>query len=100
MAPKSNSIIDSVEAATERVADIHEKSVATSKKASEAYMSSYEKAVVALVDTYEKAATATKVDWVASIASLQADASRELTRAYTSTVRELVPEMFGMAAAS
>ena len=65
--PKSDPITESVEAAAERVADLHEKSVAQSKKASEAYLSSYEKAVVALADTYEKAAGASKIEWVASI---------------------------------
>ena len=63
---------------------------ASSRKASEAYLSSYEKAVVALADTYEKAAGATKNEWVASIGSLQADATREFARAYTNTVRDLV----------
>jgi hypothetical protein len=86
----ADTIIDSVEAAAERVADLHEKSVATSKKASEAYLSSYEKALVALADSYEKATGASKIEWVASIGSLQADATRELARAYTTTVRELV----------
>jgi hypothetical protein len=87
---KSDPITESVEAAAERAADLREKSVATSKKASEAYLSSYEKAVVALADTYEKATGATKIDWVASIGSLQADSTREFARAYTSTVRDLV----------
>ena len=57
---KSDPITDSVEAAAERVADLNEKAVAPSKKASEAYLSSYEKAVVALADTYEKATGATQ----------------------------------------
>ena len=87
---KSDPITESVDAAAERVADIHEKSVATTKKASEAYLSSYEQAVLALADTYEKATGATKIEWVASIGSLQADATREFARAYTSTVREFV----------
>jgi hypothetical protein len=87
---KSDPITESVEAAAERVADLHEKSVASSKKASEVYLSSYEKAVVALADTYEKATGATNIEWVASIGSLQADATREFARAYTSSVRELV----------
>ncbi|MBV9078884.1 MAG: hypothetical protein JO048_15575 [Methylobacteriaceae bacterium] len=87
---KSNSIIGSVEAAGGRVADLHEKSVASSKKTSEAYLSSYENVVVALADSYEKATGASKVEWVASIGSLQADATREFARAYASTVRELV----------
>jgi hypothetical protein len=87
---KSDPITESVEAAAERVADLHEKSVASSKKASEAYLSSYEKVVVALADTYEKATGASNIEWVASIGSLQADATREFARAYTSSVRELV----------
>ena len=87
---KSDPITESVEAAAERVADLHEKSVASSKKASEAYLSSYEKAVVALADTYEKATGASKIEWVASIGSLQADATRQFARAYTTTVRDLV----------
>jgi len=77
---KSNPIADSVEAATERFADLNEKAIASSKKASDAY----------LADSYEKATGATKIEWVASLGSLQADATREITRAYTSTVRELV----------
>jgi hypothetical protein len=87
---KSDPITESVEAAAERVADLHEKSVASSKKASEAYLSSYEKVVVALADTYEKATGASNIEWVASIGSLQADATREFARAYTTSVRELV----------
>jgi hypothetical protein len=87
---KADPITESVEAAAERVANLHEKSVASSKKASEAYLSSYEKAVVALADTYEKATASTNIEWVASIGSLQAGATREFTRAYTSSVREFV----------
>ena len=76
--------------ASERVADLHEKSVASSKKAGEAYLSSYEKAVVALADSYEKATGATRIEWIANLGSLQADTTRELTRAYTTAVRDLV----------
>ena len=74
----------------QRVSELREKAVAPSKKASEAYLSSYEQAVVTLADQYEKATGATKIEWVASIGSLQADATREIARAYTSAVREFV----------
>src|ERR1700760_1209174 len=87
---KSNPVADSVESATERFADLNEKAIASSKKASEAYLVQYEKAVVALADSYEKATGATKIEGGATLGSLQADATREITRAYTSTVRELV----------
>lgn len=87
---KSDPITDSVHEAAERVSDLREKAVVQSKKASEAYLSSYEQAVVTLADQYEKATSATSIAWVASLGSVQADATREITRAYTSAVREFV----------
>jgi hypothetical protein len=87
---KSDPITDSVQETTARISELHEKAVAQSKKASEAYLSSYEQAVVTLADQYEKATSATNIEWVVSIGSVQADATREIARAYTSAVRELV----------
>ena len=86
----TNPIVDSVETATERVAELNEKAVANGKKAGAVYLSSYEKAVVSFADTYEKAAGATKVEWFASVATVQADLTRDLTKAYTSATRDFV----------
>jgi hypothetical protein len=105
---KTNPIIDSVETAAERIAEFgekavanglgareayveaYEKAVANTGEAGEAFLTSYEKAVVALADTYEKAAGATKIEWIASLGGVQADATREMTRAYTSAAREFL----------
>ena len=87
---KSDPISDSVQEATQRVSELHEKAVAQSKKASEAYLSSYERAVVTLADQYEKATGASNIEWVASIGGVQANATREIARACTSAVREFV----------
>jgi hypothetical protein len=87
---KSDPITDSVQEAASRVSVFGEQALAASKKATEVYLSSYESSVVTLADAYEQATGATKVDWVASIGSQQADATRQIVRAYTSTVRELV----------
>ena len=73
-----------------RLPEVREKTAAASKQASEAYLSSYESAVVTLADKYEEATGGTNVEWVTSIGSLQADVTRQIVRAYTSTVRELV----------
>jgi hypothetical protein len=86
----SNPLTDSLESASERVAELNEKAFANTRKAGAAYVDSYEKAVVSLADSYEKAATATKVDWVANAATIQADYARDTTKAYASAVRELV----------
>jgi hypothetical protein len=81
-------VADSIQAATERVTELNEKAAATGRKAGAAYLSSYEKAVLSFADSYERAAGATKVDWVANVATAQAGFTREVTKAYASAVRE------------
>ena len=46
--------------------------------------------MLSFADSYEKAAGATKVEWIASVATAQADFTREVTKAYTGAARELV----------
>ena len=94
---KSNPISQNFEGAAERVAELNEKAVENGKKAVEngkkagaAYLSSYEKAVLQLADGYEKAAGATNVDWISTVASAQADFTREVTKAYARAARDLV----------
>jgi hypothetical protein len=87
---KTVPVTESVETAAERVAELNEKAVVNGKKAGAAYLSSYEKAVLSLADSYEKAAGATKVEWIANLATAQADFSREVTKAYTSAARDFV----------
>ena len=87
---KDNPVIESVETAAERVAELNEKAVANGKKAGTAYLNSYEKAVLLFADSYEKAAGATKVEWLAGVATAQADFAREVTKAYTGAARDLV----------
>jgi hypothetical protein len=87
---KPGDVAQSVEAATEKVAELNEKAAANGRKASAAYLTSYEKAVLSLADSYERAAGATKLDWVAGVATAQADFTREVTKAYTNAARELV----------
>jgi hypothetical protein len=87
---KTDPVTDSVKTAAERVGELNEKTVVNGKKAGAAYLSSYENAVPSLADSYEKAARATKVEWIANLASAQADFSREVTIAYTSAARDFV----------
>jgi hypothetical protein len=46
--------------------------------------------VLSFTESYEKAAGATKVDWITTAATAQADLTRDLVKAYTSAARELV----------
>ena len=76
---KSNPVTDTIETATERLAELNEKAAANSRKASAAYLSSY-----------EKAAGASRVEWLNTVATAQADFTREVTKAYTAAARDLV----------
>ena len=87
---KSNPVTDTIETATERLAELNEKAAANSRKASAAYLSSYENAVVSLADSYAKAAGASRVEWVNTVATAQADFTREVTKASTAAAREFV----------
>ena len=44
-------------------------------------------AVLSLADSYEKAAGATKVEWLATVATAQADFTRDVTKAYAGAGR-------------
>ncbi len=87
---KSDPITDSLQDAASRISLFGEQALAASKQSTEACLSSHESSVVTLADAYEQATGATKVDWLASIGSQQADATRQIVRAYTTTVRDLV----------
>ena len=87
---KPNPVTESIESATERLAELNEKAVANGRKASATYLNSYENAILSLADSYEKAAGASRVEWVTTVASAQADFTREITKAYTAAARELV----------
>jgi hypothetical protein len=85
-----SSVTESIDAAAERVAELNQKAVANGKKTSAALLDTYDKAVASFTESYEKAAGTTKVDWIVSTAAVQADITREIAKAYTSAVRELV----------
>src|SRR4051794_2255010 len=78
------------EKATAKVAELNEKAAENTRKAGAAYLDSYEKVVVQFADGYEKAAGATKLEWLQTLATTQADFAREVTKAYTSAARDLV----------
>jgi hypothetical protein len=87
---KSSPVNESFDAATEHLAELNEKAVANGKKAGTALLDTYEKTVVSLTGSYEKAAGSSKVDWIVTAATAQAEFARELAKAYTSAARGLV----------
>ena len=75
---------------SQRIRDLNERILEAGKKAGGAYLNAYEKALQSIVDYQEQVAKQTDVEWVSTIIEAQARFTRELTRLYVSTGRELL----------
>jgi primosomal protein N'' len=78
------------EATTERIRDLNEQIFDAGKKAGNAYLDAYEKTLQSIADYQETAAKQTDVEWISTVVDAQARFTRELTKVYVSTSRELL----------
>ena len=78
------------EATTERIRDLNEQILDASKKAGNVYLDAYEKTLESIADYQENAAKQTEVEWLSTVVEGQARFTRELTKLYVSTGRELL----------
>jgi hypothetical protein len=78
------------EATSERIRDLNERILESSKKAGTAYLDAYEKALKSIADYQQSVAKQTDVDWVSTVVDAQARFTRELTSLYVNTGRELL----------
>jgi hypothetical protein len=90
MAADANQTQTTIDETTQRVRDLNERILDAGKKAGGAYLTAYEKALQSIVDYQEQVAKQTDVEWVSTIIEAQARFTRELTRLYVSTGRELL----------
>ena len=86
----ANQTQTTVDETTQRIRDLNERILEAGKKAGGAYLNAYEKALQSIVDYQEQVAKQTDVEWVSTIIEAQARFTRELTRLYVSTGRELL----------
>jgi hypothetical protein len=78
------------EATTERIRDLNEQILDAGKKAGNAYLDAYEKTLQSIADYQETAAKQSDVEWISTVVDAQARFTRELTKVYVSTGRELL----------
>lgn len=78
------------EKAFEQVEDLNEQFVKAARKASHLALDSYEKAVGRAVDLELELAGLTRQAWLKSVIEAQAELTREVTEAYTTTARTLL----------
>jgi hypothetical protein len=79
-----------VEAAADRIRDLNERIIESSKKAGNVYLDIYEKTLNSIADYQEKVGEKSQVDWVTTIANAQASFTRDLAGAYSSAARSLL----------
>jgi hypothetical protein len=60
------------------------------KTAGTGFIDAYEQTLQTVADYQDKVADQTKVDWIAGIARAQANFTREISRVYASTARDVL----------
>lgn len=90
MATATKSHQPDVEAAAERIRDLNERIIDSTKKAGGVYLDTYEKSLKSIADFQETVAGATGVEWVSTVAHSQANFTRSIAEAYTSAAREVL----------
>ena len=78
------------EQTTERIRELNERILDSGRKAGGAYLDAYEKALQSIADYQEQVARQTDIEWISTIVDAQARFTRELTKLYGSTGRELL----------
>ena len=81
---------NATEATTERIRDLNERILEAARKAGGAYLDAYEKALESIADYQERVAKQSDVEWISTIVDSQARFTRELTKLYVSTGRDLL----------
>jgi hypothetical protein len=82
--------LPSVEEATQRIRDLNERLIESSKSAGLVTLDAYEKALQSLVDFEEKVASASQLDWVSALATTHAKFITDLSTSYTKAAREVL----------
>lgn len=79
-----------LEAVAERVRNLNERIIEAGKGAGEVTLTSYEKALKSIATTLERGPGSSDVEWIANLATAQANFIRDVTTAWTSAAREML----------
>jgi hypothetical protein len=78
------------DATTERIRDLNEQILDAGKKVGGVYLDAYEKSLQSIAEYQESVARQTDVEWISTVVDSQARFTRELTKLYVGTGRELL----------
>jgi hypothetical protein len=78
------------EQAADRIRDLNEQILDFGRRAGIGFLEAYEQNLQTFADYQDKVGDQDKVDWIVNVARAQANFTRELTRVYTTTARDLL----------
>jgi hypothetical protein len=81
---------EAVEETVERIRELNERILDAGKKTGGAYLDAYEKALQSIADYQGQIAQQTDIEWISTIVDAQARFTRELTKVFVSTGRDLL----------
>jgi hypothetical protein len=90
MATQTKSTDRQVQESTERIRELNERIIDTSRKAGGAYLDSYEKVLKSIADFEERVGGSSQVEWVSAMAQAHADFTRDIAKIYASSAREFL----------
>jgi hypothetical protein len=82
--------LPSVEETTQRIRDLNERLIASTKSAGLVTLDAYEKALQSMVEFEDKVASASQLDWVSALATTHAKFISDVSASYTKAARELL----------
>jgi hypothetical protein len=77
-----------VEEVADRIRQLNERLIESSKTAGTVALDAYEKALQSLVDFEDKVASASQLDWVSALATTHAKFIQDVSASYTKAARE------------
>jgi hypothetical protein len=78
------------EATAERLRDLNERILESSRKAGQSYVDAYEKTLNSIADFEDRIGKASQVEWISTLAHAQADFTRNWAEAYTGAARNVL----------
>jgi hypothetical protein len=87
--PKDPSGDAGVEELVEQVRQLNERIIAASRKSGETYLKSYQQLLKTVADVQEESGKASPWDWVTTMATAQANFTRDIAEAYAAAGRRL-----------
>ena len=80
----------SFEEAADRLRDLNERIIESSRKAGQSYIDAYEKTLTSIADFQDRIGKSSQIEWISTLAHAQADFTRNWAEAYTTAARNVL----------